>query len=85
MTMKLATLTAAALLAGAGLLTGCGDKSAQSADGAVSEGSVGTAANTPNGQVVPTGSDESKINAPTETAVAPAAPTDGGATEPAKK
>jgi hypothetical protein len=56
------------------------DRSAQNADGATGKGEVGTAANTPTGQVVPTtGSNEEKLNAPEVTAT-PATPA-----EPANK
>ena len=71
--MKSSILAAAAALSLLGLAA-C-DRSAQSADGAVSEGAVGTAANTPTGQVVPTtGTNDAsgKLEAPEITAAAPA-------------
>jgi hypothetical protein len=76
------TLSLAALLAGAALVTAC-DKSAQSGDGAVSEGSVGTAANTPSGQVVPVGADASKLEAPAVDPAAAAGAKDASAAAPA--
>lgn len=68
------TLAATAALLALATLGAC-DRSAQSADGAVSEGAVGTAANTPTGQVTPTtGTDAAsgKLDAPEVTATAPA-------------
>jgi len=74
-TLGVAAAAAFALTA----LSAC-DRSAQSADGAVSEGAVGTAANTPSGQVVPTtGTNEGKLNTPEITGEAPAPGTPGGA------
>ncbi|HEY8573982.1 hypothetical protein [Phenylobacterium sp.] len=74
--MKSLLLAAAALgLAG---LAAC-DKSAQSADGAVSEGAVGTAANTPTGQVVPTTGTNAASGALDAPEVTAAAPADGAA------
>lgn len=70
--IRKSTLAAAAAALCALSLAAC-DKSAQNADGATGKGEVGTAANTPNGQVVPTtGTNDEKLNAPEVTAVAPA-------------
>lgn len=69
--MLFRTLAAAAAL----LALGACDQSAQPADGAVSEGAVGTAANTPTGLVVPTTGTNAatgKLDAPEVTAAAPA-------------
>ena len=71
--MKTMLVAAAAALSLAGLAA-C-DQSAQPADGAVSEGAVGTAANTPTGQVVPTtgtNAASGALDAPEVTAEAPA-------------
>ena len=81
--MNTRSKTAAWLAAGtmAGLLAAC-DRSAQPADGAVGEREVGTAAYTPDKQVVPTtGSNVEKLNAPE---VVVPAPTEGAATPPTK-
>jgi hypothetical protein len=77
--LKSAAVMAGVLLAGASLLAAC-DRSAQNGDGAVGKGEVGTAAYTPNGQVVPVDGNTTKLDSPEITATAPAdAAAQGGA------
>jgi threonine aldolase len=77
-----AWLAAGTMAAAAGLLAAC-DNSAQPADGAVGEREVGTAAYTPDNQVVPTtGTNAGKLDAP-EIVAAPA-PTEGAPAPEAK-